>query len=120
MSPVKKTLSLGSVYLGLEFLVLAVSATPGFPWSNQPVPALLTAVQSFDAPSSRLNLPAKDGGRVDSDKNAETTTDVGCFFAANHKPAQVFFRGAAVVPACFKVILTPKVSRCISKSVLDL
>jgi hypothetical protein len=119
MRRVKKTLSLGSVFLGLEFLALAVFGSPSFAWTNQHFSALLSAIRSLHVPTVRLDSPVKNDGSNLFEKDVKTTPDSGLFLAATER-AQAFLRIAIVAPACFKVILTPKVSRCISKSVLNL
>jgi hypothetical protein len=119
MSRVKKILVAASVLLGLEFLSLAVFLGTSLAGSNHYVPALMPAVRFIDAGPVRLDLPVKNAGSFAFECDGETTPDPGCFLPGT-KPARVFFRSHAAAPACFKVVLTPKISRCISKSVLIL
>ena len=119
MSRVKKILFAGSVLLSLEFLSLTVSINQSLARSNHYVPALLIVVPSIDARAVRLNSPVKKTGKFAFDKDGEATPDSECSLGTT-KPAQMFFRSRAAAPACFKVVVTPKVSRCISKSVLNL
>jgi hypothetical protein len=119
MSRVKKTLFLGSVLLSLEFLSLGFFINRTFAWSNQHVPPLLTAIPSVDGSPIRLASPAKTDGSFVLEKDGEMTPRSGGF-AATIEAAQVFRRSFVVVPFSFRIILTPKVSRYISKSVLNL
>ncbi len=119
MARVKKIWVAGSVLLSLEVLSLAVLLGTGFACCDQVGPALLTAVPSVNTSAVRLDLPVKNADSFIFEKDGETTPDSGCLLAGT-KPAQVFFRSHAASPACFKVVFTPKVSRCISKSVLNL
>jgi hypothetical protein len=119
MSRVKKTLFLGSVLLSLEFLSLGFFINQTLAWSNQYVRPLLTAIPPVNASPVRLDSPAKTDGSFVLEKNGEITPRSGGF-AATIEPAQVFRRSLVVVPFSFRIILTPKVSRYISKSVLNL
>jgi hypothetical protein len=119
MWSLKKTFIAGSVLLSLEFLSLAVFIGRSFAWSHPYGPALLTAMPSINARPVGLDSAAKGDGSSALEKDGETTSDSGCFLAATHA-TQLFLRSPAVVPACFKLIITPKVSRCIFKSVLNL
>lgn len=119
MARIKKTLFAGSVLLGLEVLSLAVFIAGSFAWSHRHVPALLSAITPVDATPVRLHSPAKRDGGIVLEKDGETAPDSGCLFAATES-ARLFFRSPAAVPACLRTIFTPKVSRFISKSVLNL
>jgi len=119
MSRLKKTLFVGSVLLSLEFLSLGFFITRTFAWTNQHVPPLLTAVPPVDAGPVRLDSPAKTDGSFVLEKDGEITPRSGGFLTTI-EPAQVFLRSLVVVPFFFRIILTPKVSRYISKSVLNL
>jgi hypothetical protein len=119
MSRVKKTLFLGSVLLSLEFLSLGFFINWTFAWSNQHVPPLLTAIPLVDASPARLDSPAKTDGSFVLEKDGEMTPRSGGFLTTL-EAAQVFSRSLVVVPFSFRIVLTPKVSRYISKSVLNL
>ena|SRR5713226_9597756 len=119
MSRVKKTLFLGSVLLSLEFLSLGFFINRTFAWTNQHVPPLLTAIPLVDASPVRIHAPAKTDGSFVLEKDGEIMPRSGGFLTTL-EPAQVFSRSLVVVPFSFRIILTPKVSRYISKSVLNL
>jgi hypothetical protein len=119
MSRVKKILFLGSVLLSLEFLSLGFFINLTFAWSNQHVPPLLTAIPLVGASPVRLDAPAKTDGSFVLEKDGEITPRSGGFLTTI-EPAQVFLRNFVVVPFSFRIILTPKVSRYIFKSVLNL
>jgi hypothetical protein len=119
MSRVKKTLFLGSVLLSLEFLSLGFFINLTFAWSNKHVPPQLTAIPLVDVSPVRLDSPAKPDGSFVLEKDGEITPRSGGFLTTI-EPAQVFPRSIVAVPFSFRIILTPKVSRYISKSVLIL
>src|SRR5262249_26242500 len=117
MSLVRKRFIAGAVWLGLELLCLGCFNSWRFAWSNSHPTARLTAMTSADATPSVLESPAKgDDGSVAA--NNGDTTYPG-FFSATSGPWQVLVRRLAV-SVSFSQILTPKVSRYISKSVLML
>jgi hypothetical protein len=119
MSRVKKILFVGSVLLSLEFLSLGFFIYRTFACSNQHVSPLLTANPPVDASPVRLDAPAKtDGSFVLETYDDPTPRSRG--FLTTIEPAQVFLRNFVVVPFSFRIILTPKVPRYISKSVLNL
>jgi hypothetical protein len=119
MSRVKKTLFLGSVLLSLEFLSLGFFINRTFAWSNPHVQARLTAIASGVGSPVRLDAPNKTDDRLGLEKDGETTPRSGGF-ATTIEPAQVFLRSVVVVPFYFRIHLAPKVSRYLSKSVLNL
>ena len=119
MLRVKKPLFLGSVLLSLEFLSLGFFINLTFAWSNQHVPPLVTAMPLVDASPVRLASPAKTDGNLVLETDGEITPRSGGFLTTI-APAQVLLRSIVAVPFSFRIILTPKVSRYISKSVLIL
>jgi hypothetical protein len=119
MSRLKKTLFVGSVLLSLEFLSLGFFINRTFAWGNQHVPSLLTATPPVDASPVRLDSPAKTDASFVLEKDGEITPRSGGFLTTIER-AQVFLRSVVVVPFSFRIILTPKVSRYIFKSVLNL
>lgn len=119
MSRVKKILFVGAVLLSLEFLFLGFFINRSFAWSNQHVPPLLTAIPPVDASPVRLDAPANTDGSFVLEKDGEITPRSRGFLTTI-EPTQVFLRSLVVVPFSFRIILTPKVSRYISKSVLNL
>ena len=120
MSRAKKTLFVGSVLFGLEFLTLAVVFGRISAWSHQRLSALpKTAAPSVDAPPVGVNAPAHSDGSVVLATFGESTPDLGRLFAITER-APLFFQSRPAVPACFKLVLAPKVSRHIFKSVLNI
>jgi len=119
MSRVKKTLFVGSVLLSLEFLSLGFFIIRTFAWSNRHGPPLGTTTRPVDVSPVRLDSPAKTNGSFVLENDGEITARSEGFLTAI-EPAQVFLRSIVAVPFYFRIILTPKVSRYISKSVLIL
>ena len=118
MSRVKKKLSVLSVLLSLEFLSLGVFINGTFSSSNQQPPPSLKAASHMDGKAVKLYSPAKTEGRF-VEKYGELTPRSGDFLTAK-KNAGVSLRSFIVVPLFFSINLAPKVSRYISKSVLNL
>ena len=119
MSREKKRLAVLAVLLSLEFLSLGFFINRTFAWSNQHVPLLLAAIPLVDASPVRLDSPVKTDGSFVLEKDGEITPRSEGFLTTI-EPAQVFLRSIVAVPFSFRIILTPKVSRYISKSVLIL
>jgi hypothetical protein len=119
MLRVKKKLSIFSVLLSLEFLSLGLVTNGAFSWSPQHVPALLKAASHASARLVGLDCSAKtdDSFVFDGDDESKQRSEM---FLTAIEPAQVFPRRIVVAPLFLKTILTPKVSRYISKSVLNL
>jgi hypothetical protein len=119
MSHVKKKLSVLSVLFGLEFLSVGFFTNGTFSWITHPVPPLPKAVSHAHARAVKLDSPAETDGRFVLESDGEPKPRSATFLTTND-PAQVFLRSFVVVPFFFRIILTPKVSRYISKSVLNL
>jgi len=119
VSRVKKKLSALSVLFSLEFLSLGFLTNGTFSWSTQHVPPLLKAASHAHARAVKLDSPAEtDGGFVlesDGESKARSAT-----FLTTNDPAQVFLRSFVVVRLFSRIILAPKVSRYIFKSVLNI
>jgi hypothetical protein len=119
MSRVKQKLSVLSVLFSVEFLSLGVFTIGTFSWSTQHVPPLLEAASHAHARAVKLDSPPETDGRFVLESDGEPKAPSATFLTTND-PAQVFLRSFVVVPLFFRIILTPKVSRYISKSVLNL
>ena len=117
MPLVKKILIAGVVLLVFEFLRPGSFNSRSFAGINSHLTARPTRVTSGDATPAVLQSRAKgDGGSV-----VGSDGDTACpgLFAAASGRGQVLLRHLDV-PVCLSQILTPKVSRYISKSVLIL
>ena len=114
MACVKTKLTALAVLVGIEFLSLGLFTT-GTSWTNQrtlaAAPAHASAVQ--------LGCPEKTDSGLVFESYVEPTPWSGVFLIAKEKPG-FFGRSSGVSPPFFRLILAPKVSRYISKSVLNL
>jgi hypothetical protein len=119
MSRVKQQLSALSVLFSLEFLSLGFFANGTFSWSTQHVPPLLKAASHAHARAVKLDSPAKPDGRFVFESSGEPTSPSGVFLTAKENVG-ISLRSFVVSPLFFRIILAPKVSRYISKSVLNL
>jgi len=119
MLPVKKKLSVLSVLFGLNFLFLSLVTNDTFLWIPQHVPPLLKAASHVPARVVGLDCSGKtdESFVFDSDDDPKPRSES---FSTTIDPAQVFLRGVVVAPLFLRNILTPKVSRYISKSVFNL
>jgi hypothetical protein len=119
MSRVKKKLSALSVLFGLEFLSLGFLTNGTFSWSTQYVPPLLKAASHTHARAVKLDSPAKTDGRFVLERYGEPTPRSRVFLTAKEN-AKVSLRRFVVVRLFSRIILALKVSRYISKSVLNI
>jgi|SRR4030095_529025 hypothetical protein len=119
MSRVKKKLCVLSVLFSLEFLSLGFFTNGTFPWSTHYVPPLLKAASHTNASAVKLDSPAKTDDRFVLEMSDELKPRSGGFLTAKAN-AGVSFRRSMVVPLFFRIILAPKVSRYIFKSVLNI
>jgi hypothetical protein len=117
MSPTKKTLFVLSALFSLEFLALGFF-TNGIPsWTARPTPSLLKAVAHTHDNSVEFDSTVTTDGGFVFEKDGEPTPAAGSLVTT--KDTEKFsFR--SVVPLCFRISLTPKVSRHIFKSVLNI
>ena len=108
-----------AVLFSLEFLSLGLFTNGTFSWTDQYVPPLLKAVSHTDAGvvklDSRRNLMALSFLRGIGELTPRSSG-----FLVTKEPAEVFLQSFIVVPLFFRIILAPKVSRYLSKSVLVL
>jgi hypothetical protein len=119
MSRVKKKPLALSVLFSLEFLSLGLFTNGTFSWTNQYVPPLLKAASHTDASAVKLDSPAKTDGRFVFESSGEPTSPSGVFLTAKENIG-ISLRSFVVSPLFFRNILAPKVSRYISKSVLNI
>jgi hypothetical protein len=119
MSHVKKQLVALAVLFSLEFLSLGLFTHGTFSWTDQYVPPLLKAASHTDASAVKLDSPAKTDGGFVLETYGELTPRSGGLLTAKGN-AEVFLQRFSVVPLSFRIILAPKVSRYLSKSVLIL
>lgn len=119
MSRVKKKVAGLAVLVGLEFLFLGLFTNGTFSWTNQYVPPLLKAAAHTDARAVRLDSPVKTDGRFVLERYTEPTPRSGSFLTAKEN-TEVPLRSFVIVRLFFRIILAPKVSRYIFKSVLNI
>jgi len=119
MSRVKKTALALSVLFSLEFLCLGLFTNGTFSWTNQYVTPLLKAAAHTDARAVRLDSPAKTDGRFVLERYSESTPRSGSFLTAKEN-TEVPLRSFVIARLFFRIILAPKVSRYIFKSVLSI
>ena len=119
MSRAKKTLFVLSALFSLEFLSLGFFTNGIFSWTVRHVPPLLKAAPYTHDSAVKLDSPAKSDSRFVLERYAELTPDSAGFLTANEN-AEFSLRNLRVVPLRFRIILAPKVSRYISKSVLNI
>ena len=114
MSRVKKKLVALAVLFTLEFLSLGLCTNGSFSWSNQ---YILAATQT-DATTVKLGSPAKTDHVFVSGSYGEPTPRSAMLNA--NESLEISARSFFVSPCFCRIILAPKVSRYISKSVLNL
>ena len=114
MSRVKKKLSAWSVLLSFEFLSLGFFTSGTFSWSTY-FPPLVEAASHTHARAVNLDSPAKTDNLFALKRYSEQTSRTGVFLTAREN-AGVSLRRSRV----FVRLLAPKVSRYISKSVLNI
>ena len=115
MPRVKKKLAALAVLFTLEFLSLGLCTNESFSYSNQ---YILAAMQT-DATTAKLGSPAKTDDVFVSGSNGEPTSRSGTFLTSKES-LEISARSFFASPFFCRIILAPKVSRYISKSVLNL
>jgi hypothetical protein len=119
MSRLKNKLAALSVLFSLEFLSLGLFTNGTFSWTRQYVPPLLKEALHTDASAVKLDSPAKTDGGFILESSGEPIPSSGVFLTAKENVG-ISHRSFVVSALFFKIILAPKVSRYISKSVLIL
>jgi hypothetical protein len=109
MSRFKKTAWALAVLFSLEFLSLGLFINGTFSWTNQYVPHLLKAASHTNASVVKLDSPAKSDGRFVLQSYVEPIAK---------ENGGISPRSLVISPLFRRIILAPKVSRYISKSVL--
>ena len=115
---VTKKLYMLSVVFGLAFLSVGFTNWTFF-WSTQHVPRQLKAASHTDASAAKLDWPVKTDDRLVLERYYEPTPRAADFLTAKENTG-VSLRSFAVAPGFFRIISAPKVSRYISKSVLNI
>ena len=115
MSRVKKKLAALAFLFSLEFFSSGFFASGNFAWANQHIPA----AEDTDAGVRKLDPPLKTDGGVIFESYGERTSRSAVFFIATEN-SKIFIRSFVVGPLFFRITLPPKVSRYISKAVLNL
>ena len=115
MSRVKKKLAALAVLFSLEFLSLSLFTSGTFSWTNQLIPAAVDT----DVSTLELDSPVKTDGGVVLETNGEPTSQSAAFFIVTENSG-IFIRNFVFGRLFFRITLAPKVSRYISKSVLNL
>jgi hypothetical protein len=117
MSRTKKTLVVLSALFSLEFLALGFFTNGILSGTARHIPSLLkAAAHTHDSTVKFDATVATEGGFV-FEKDGEPASPRGSLVAARDT-AKCSFR--SIVPLCFRISLTPKVSRHIFKSVLNI
>ncbi len=116
---VKKTLFVLLVLFGLEFLFLGVFTNGVFSWTVRHVAPLLKGAPRTPESTVKLKFPANTIRCCDLEGYTEATSRSARFLTANEN-AEYSLKNLTVVPLCFRINLAPKVSRYISKSVLNI
>jgi hypothetical protein len=119
MSRVKKKLVALSALFALEFLSLGFFTNGTFSWGTYYVPRRLKATLYAHARAAKLDSPAKADGGFALESSGEPTPSSEVFLTAKENVG-ISHRSFVVSPLFFQIILAPKVSRYISKSVLIL
>lgn len=121
MSRVKTVLLAALVLLSLEFLSPSPFTNRVYYRSAQPISVKLTPISHnvAGAAKAKINIPAITAADLVLEIYGELTPRSESALASNEK-AGIAARSVIVVPHVFRVIFAPKVSRYISKSVLNI
>ena len=119
MSRAKKQLVALSALFALEFLSLGFFTKGTFSRDTHYVPGLPKATLYAHARAAKLDSPAKADDGFVLESSGEPTPSSGVFLTAKENVG-ISHRSFAVSPLFFQIVLAPKVSRYISKSVLIL
>jgi len=117
MSRVNKILVAWAVLFGLEFISLGLATHGTFSWTNQYIPPLLEAASHTNFWVAELYAKTNDG--FVHEGYGEPTAQSEVFLTAKENLG-ISVPSFVVSPLFFRIILTPKVPRYISKSVLNL
>src|SRR5262249_44594809 len=118
MSRVKKKLAAVAVFFTLELLSLGLFTNGTFSWSNQHI-LVTTKTDTTTSTTLKLSSPAKRDDAFVFRSYGEPTRRFGIFLTAKESLG-ISARSFVASPLFCRIILAPKVSRYISKSVLNL
>ncbi|MGH7795356.1 MAG: hypothetical protein ACREQ2_10730 [Candidatus Binatia bacterium] len=108
------------VLLSLQVLSQDLFSGGNFSPTDPPITPRLKAASHTLARAAKLDFPATPAGRFVLEMYGELTPRSGDFLSAK-EPAGVSLRSFIVVPPSVRmIILAPKVSRHLSKSVLNI
>ncbi|HYA27225.1 MAG TPA: hypothetical protein VEI95_00300 [Acidobacteriota bacterium] len=119
MSRTKKILFVVSFLISAEFFSLPFITQGTFSWTTQHNPSRLKAAAHADANTVELASPAKTDGRSVLEMSDELSPRSGGFLTAKAN-AEFRFSGSTAMPHRFRTHFAPKVSRYITKSVLNI
>jgi hypothetical protein len=119
MSRVKTIFLVALVLLSLEFLSPSLFTNGVFYRSAQPIPVPLKPVSHDDANAAKIGIPATTAADLVLEIYGELTPRSESVLASNENTG-VARPSDFVVPHVITVIFAPKVSRYISKSVLNI
>jgi hypothetical protein len=119
MSRVNKKIAALAVLFSLEFLSLGLFTNGIFSWTNQHVPPLLKGASDINVTAAKFDSLVKADSRFALKASDELTPRPESFLTAKEN-AGFSRRSFRIVPFRFMIILAPKVSRYISKSVFNL
>ena len=116
----KKILFVVSVLFGCELLCLAFLTNGNVSWTMQHIPRLLKGTPHINTDAVKLDSPDKTYGRFVREVSDEPTPLRPAGFINAKENAGISLRSFMPVPHRFRSIIAPKVSRYISKSVLNI
>ncbi len=113
----KKTLVVLPALFGLEFLFLGVFTNGIFSWTVRHVAPLLKGAQRAPESTVKSDFTSKSDGVLGGYTEA---TSRSVAFVTARENAEFSLKPLAVAPFRFRAVLAPKISRYISKSVLNI
>jgi hypothetical protein len=119
VSRANKQIAALAVFFSLEFFSLGLFTNGIFSWTNQHVPPLLKPASHANASTVKSDSSAKTDRRFALERYDDLTPRLRGVLTAKEN-AEFSLRSSMVVLFRFRIILAPKVSRYISKSVFNL
>lgn len=117
MSRMNKKIAALAVLFSVEFLGLGLSTNGTFFWTHQYFPPLLEAASHTDFRIVELCAKTDDGFVLENYGEPTRQSEV---FLTVKENLGISVRSFVLSPLFFRIILTPKVPRYISKAVLNL
>ena len=114
-----KILLASLVLLGLQFLSHGLFANGTFSRATQPMPPVLESASHANAGAAKLDSPARTAGTFLLDSYGELAPRPAGFLSAKEN-AEISPRSSIAIGPFIGMTLAPKVSRYISKSVLNI